>query len=220
VCKRLLRVLNDSVASEQQAGNIETSISGNTWIMEPYEVIVHNKKQIEQHSSKLEDGVVKKHFELVLKFLDVQQPGAWQKHDEVYSGQCQQVLFEHLWILYPPGITVFRKDDGAWRAYKIERSETIVDMKPAILRIYAWFLDFNKTGDVLVPYRETFEISSFCSERLVKDLELIPDWFIRPTDSLCQNLIDRGRQHWGYRNTSCHREYKGDAWHQAPYNVR
>ncbi|KAF3009105.1 hypothetical protein E8E14_009766 [Neopestalotiopsis sp. 37M] len=220
VCGKLLKLINAAVASEQQAGNVETTISHKSWIMEPYDLIVHNQRRIEMHSSTTDDEVAKKHFEILLKFLEDHQPGAWQKREEVRLGQCQQILFKHLWLLYPPGTTVFKKDDDSWRAYKVECTETVVDMKATILRIQAWFLDFNKTGTVLVPYRETFEISSFSRERPLEDMELIPDWFIRSVDPLNRKLIDRGWQYWNYRKTSFHREYRGDAWRQAPYNSR
>lgn len=221
VCERLLKMLRTAVSNERQAGNVETTISHKSWIMEPYELIVHNQKRIEQHSSRLEDDIAKKHLELLLRFLEYHQPGAWQKREEVRSGQCQKVLFRHLWLLYPPGTTVFSKDDDdAWRAYKIERSESFTDMNQTSLRVYAWFLDFNKTGNVLVPHKETFEISSFSSELPIRDLRLIPDWFITPTNSPRPELIERGKKYWSYHGAAKYREYKGAAWHQAPYDVR
>lgn len=220
VCDNLLEGLRQATGSFDDSPHKNTPFAPASWIMEPFEPIVHNKDRIESYRSSLKNDDVRKHLDWFLGFLELHQPGAWAKCDEVQSGSCQRVLFRHLWLLYPPRTTVFKKDDDVWRAYMVERCETVIDVKEEVLRIHAWFLDFNRAGNRLIPHGTTFEVPSFSSERPIRMLELIPEWFIQPTDSIRQTLINRGKLHWSYRNKPCYQEYRGNLWPQGPHEVR
>ncbi|ETS84636.1 hypothetical protein PFICI_02661 [Pestalotiopsis fici W106-1] len=219
VCGHVLKALRQVVASSEVSPDDEIIISRDSWIMEPYELIVYNKVRIEEHRRETTNDVAKKHLEMLLDFLNTSQLGVCQKFDEVQSHKCQNIRFKHLFLLYTPRTTVFKVDNDAWRAYVIEKSETMVGMKPTSLRIHAWFLDFNNAGDKLIPHRATFEVSQFSSERPIKHLELLPEWFIESQNSPRQELIDRGWKHWSYGKAPSHKEYRGTAWRQAPYET-
>lgn len=219
VCDSLREALQQAATSFEGVQDAETLFSPTSWIMERYELIIHNKAKIEEYCSVLEEGDTKKHLEWFLACLESRQPGVGQKHDEVLSGSCQQILFKDLWVLYPPRTRVFKIDDSGWRAYVVERSETVVDGNITKLQIYAWFLDFDTMGERLIPHGAIFEVSSYSSERPIRTLELIPEWFIKQMYPLCQMLLERGKQHWGYHGKPFYKEYRGDAWSQAPRDV-
>jgi hypothetical protein len=218
VCDGLFDVLWKATAGPGLDQDTNPSFSRTSWLMEPYELIVHNKDEIQRLRSSLNDGDAKQHLDWFLEFLESHQPGAWDKYDEVHSGSCQRVLFEHLWLLYPPRTTVFKVNDEVWRAYVVERCEIVADARTS-LRIFAWSLDFNTEGDRLIPYGTTFEVPSFSSERSIRMLELIPEWFILPTKSLREELIKRGKEHWEYRRKPHHKEYTGGAWPRKSQQV-
>lgn len=212
LCKDLREILQQALASSQMPQDDETLFSSSSWIMEPYELVFHNKASIEYQASANKGGDAEKHLTMFLDFLEDHQPGAWAKYDEVQSGNCQQILFRHLWMLYPPRTTVFSIDDGAWRAYVVEKSETVPETMSTVLRVHTWFLDFNKSGDRLVPHKEIFDVSSYSSEQSIRMLKLIPKWFMQPKSSFLQKLSDRGEKHWMYGEKPWYKEYTGDAW--------
>lgn len=220
VCEDLRQALQQAVANLPWSEVSKKLFSPSSWITEPFEVIVHNKSMILQHHLELEDGDAKKHLEWFLERLEAHQPGLWQKQDELLSGSCQQVLFKHLWLLYPPGSTVFSIDDGAWRAYVIDRSETVVRGNAALLHIHAYFLDFDETGQRLIPHRAMIEVTPYASERQVSALRWKPEWFIEQTARLVlTKLVEQGNEYFSYGGKPSYKEYDGDAWTNTSHDV-
>jgi hypothetical protein len=127
-----------------------------------------------------------------------------------------EIAFDRLPSLYPPGSTVFTKDGGVWRAYRVERVERIGlghRLGSYTLEVHAFYLDFDLTGKWLVPQLELLAVPPYSSMRRIRDLELVPDWYIRKTrPSLMGGLVERGKKFWTYRNKPVCQAYTGDAW--------
>lgn len=219
VCKDLRQILQQAVTTLSPGEESDQLFSPSSWIAEPFELVVHNRREIVKRHSELEDGDAKKHLEWFLERLEAHQPSLWQKQDEILSGSCRQILFKHLWLLYPPGSTVFSVDGGAWRAYIIERCETVIRENAAILQIHVCYLDFDGTGRRLIPHRTTIEVTPYASERQVSALRLKPEWHVEQTTSLVAKLIKRGDEYFGFGGEPRYMEYKGDAWSKTSHDV-
>ncbi|KAF3009108.1 hypothetical protein E8E14_009906 [Neopestalotiopsis sp. 37M] len=211
-------VLKEAATGFLGVQDTEKLFSATSWIAEPYEPIVHNRTAIERRRSEISDPKTKRNLDSLLGHLDSRQPGLSQKHAEIESGNCQKVLFHHALLLYPPGRKVYRNDDGQMRAYVIGRTEMITRKKNAILQIQAWYLDFDSFGRNLVPHPEIFELPHYASERMISELELKPDWFMKKDTFLDDRLIARGLKHWDFREKRHYKEYQGDMWPKASYD--
>lgn len=189
-------------------------------VNEPYELLFYNRKKLLQAENDDTDGHIKEHVQALFNFVQKRSPLAWEKLNEIEERTCYEIAFKDLWLLYPPGRTVFSREDSAWRAYKVVRVEIHSESNSDKILIHCRFLDFDKTGKWLVPQVKVFHVPSYSSERLIKNLNVIPDWcYIE----LGEKLIERGKIYWSYGREVFHRRYDGDAWprtsQEDPVNV-
>jgi hypothetical protein len=180
-------------------------------ISEPYAFFFHNREEIRKsvHQAEKQTAI---HINLLLDFMERKRPATWKKQDKIESGDCRKIFFEDLFLLYPRGKTVFSKDDGRWRAFKVDRVEMGMDPKSDPLRVHAFYLDFDKSGMRLVPQLETLTVCPFSFERSIADLAVIPQGYTQDLDLSCDELIERGKKYWEYNGQPAYREYNGDAW--------
>lgn len=162
------------------------------------------------------DNHIKEHLQALTKFAKETSPLTWEKQDEIDQRRCYKITFSDLWLLYPPGATVFDRGDGAWRAYKVDRVETYTESHPGKMLIYCWFLDFDKTGQWLVPHVKVFHVNSYSSERLIENLEVLPSWYC---PSIENKLIERGQSYWSYGRKVSYKQYDGYAWPRTSQEV-
>ncbi|XXH03870.1 hypothetical protein Hte_010276 [Hypoxylon texense] len=118
--------------------------------------------------------------------------------------------------VYHQGDTVFKKDMDAWRAYKVERFEFHPCLNPDSILVHGYFLDFDKTGNWLVPQLTVLVVSSLSSKKYIEDLDVIPGWYFDDHHSLRKKLMDRGLQYASYARGVFYREYTGDSWPTTP----
>ncbi|RYP69002.1 hypothetical protein DL769_005389 [Monosporascus sp. CRB-8-3] len=124
-----------------------------------------------------------------------------------------EIQFKHLHHLYPPKSIVYTKDEGGWRAYKVGRVEVGARPEVDAMHVHAHYLDFDKTGERLVPHLNVLAIPPYSSVRAIGTLELLPDWYILKTSGgLDAELMRRGKAFWDFRGPPTCREYTGDAW--------
>ncbi|RYP92469.1 hypothetical protein DL770_001415 [Monosporascus sp. CRB-9-2] len=166
-------------------------------IKEPYEPVFHNWTRISQAGSESTDAHANDHVQQLLDFLKREHNFTWEKLDEIEKRLCNNVAFEDLWLLYPPGGTVFSMDNGAWRAYKVDRVEAPCHSSSDSMVIHCYYLDFDKTGNWLVPHAESFNISPYSAERAIEKLHLVPNWYLH--HDLSEKLIERGKKYSMYR---------------------
>ncbi|KAK3311684.1 uncharacterized protein B0T15DRAFT_490283 [Chaetomium strumarium] len=123
-----------------------------------------------------------------------------------------KLTFDHLDRHYPPGSTVYRRDDGGWRAYRVDRTE-----RPGgpgtDLHVHAFYLDFDESGMRLVPHSALLVAPSYPSARKVGSLELVPGWYIQETSrGIVDHLSSRGKRYWLCGGKPRCFEYRGNAW--------
>ncbi|GAB1317901.1 ATPase AAA-type core domain-containing protein [Madurella fahalii] len=221
VTRSTLRIVDPLLIDALRSNVLEGSTSPNLQgmflpptasINEPFEALFYNRRRILEVAAD-ENEHAGKHARVLLDFMEQECTATWEKALQVENESCQTIAFEDSWLLYHPHNTVFRKDEGGWRAYKISRTE--VGPRPSLdpIRIYAYYLDFDKSGKMLVPHLEMFTASPYPSEQPIENLEVIPAWHIRRhADWLPRKLVDRGNKYWGHRGKPFYREYRGDAW--------
>ncbi|KAI0550012.1 P-loop containing nucleoside triphosphate hydrolase protein [Xylaria curta] len=212
ICPLLSSVLKQASFSSLGSLRKDDSFSPTSTIAEPYEWLFHNRRRISQAAQQDTREHTSRHVELLLEFVKKERPSTWEKLDEIDAGNCRKIAFEDIWLLYPPGATVFAKDQGGWRAYKVERVESNSSSLDEML-IYCLYLDLDHTsGKCLTPKREVLTVSIYSSELPIGDLEVVPDWYFQDRNGLFEKLLKRGRRFWEYTRTVSHKEYSGQAW--------
>lgn len=163
------------------------------------------------------DDDIDGHIRALFGFIQKEDRHAWEKLYEIEERKCREIAFKDLWLLYPPGKTVFNRDGDAWRAFKVDRVEVHSNQTLEKMTIHCLYLDFNKTGQLLVPQAKVFHTSSYSSDRSIQSLDLIPDWYY---GQLKERLIGRGRLYWSYGHRVFHKRYDGNAWPRMTKEVR
>ncbi|KAI0479763.1 P-loop containing nucleoside triphosphate hydrolase protein [Xylaria cf. heliscus] len=213
ICPLLNRVLRQASSNPPSVLQEDDSFSPTLTIVEPYELLFHNRKRISQVA---EEGANRehtiRHVKLLLDFIRHERPSTWEKLNELDSGNCRKIAFEDIWLIYPPGITVFAKDPGGWRAYKVERVESSSNSSGDVMLIHCLYLDLNTTGKWLTPRREVLTVRGYSSELPIGDLEVVPHWHFQRENSLSEKLTERGKKFWEYSRNVNHKEYYGQAW--------
>ncbi|KAK4118622.1 hypothetical protein N657DRAFT_637902 [Parathielavia appendiculata] len=135
-------------------------------------------------------------------------------HDISFS-EDGKIAFDRLHLLFPAGSTLYSRDEGGWRAYKVDRVERASgEAHAAELHVHAFYVNFNETGKRLVPHYQLLVLPWYSSTRRIRSLAVWPDWYIHKTyPSLPKKLIERGTDFQQlYGGSPICREYKGDAW--------
>lgn len=178
---------------------------------ETYEFIIHNWSRIESHIEK--DGKKGRSGQSIKPLLDFFRRTyavTLEKLGQINSGDCTKIAFEDLWLIYPPGETVFKNDNGGWRAYKVERVEACPRGSLTDMAIYAYYLDFDESGQWLIPHLEVLSVSYYSSSRTIGNLEIVPEWYFRKCGELLARLINRGRDYFKFGEKVSYMEYEGD----------
>ncbi|KAI0854552.1 P-loop containing nucleoside triphosphate hydrolase protein [Xylaria cubensis] len=177
----------------------------------PYVLLFQNRQRL-QEAAHQPDTQKAAMLRLLLDYLREDMPRTWQKLDELETGECTHISFEDVWLLYPPGTTIYCKRSGIWQAYKVE--EVIAKHLPRLnsLQIRCQYLDFDETGSALKPSLENLSMLPFAGERLISDLEIIPKSHHTHADKIFRDLLVRGKSFWAFRGQSAYREYSGAAW--------
>ncbi|KAI8950669.1 hypothetical protein F4801DRAFT_333308 [Xylaria longipes] len=212
ICPLLSGVLKQAAISPLGDLQIDDSFSPTSTIAEPYEWLFRNRKRISQAAKQDTREHTIRHVDLLLEFVKKERPSTWEKLDELEAGNCRKIAFDDIWLIYPPGATVFAKDQGGWRAYKVERIESSSSSSSEEMLIHCLYLGLDTTGKWLTPKREVLTVRSYSSELPIGDLEVVPNWHFQRRNSLPEKLMERGKKFWEYSRNVNHKEYYGQAW--------
>ena len=188
----------------------EELFSPTSTIHAPFELIIHNWSKIESHIEG-KKGSATESVKRLLEFFKNRFTVIVEKREQIKNGSTK-VFFKDLWLIYPPGVTVFQKDDGGWRAYKVEKLERCQDERLHGLSIYAYYLDFDKSGQCLIPHLKILTVPYFSSSQAISQLEIIPKQYLRNYDDLRVRLEERGQNYEKHIGKVSYIEYRGDAW--------
>ena len=197
----------------------EELFSSKASITVPYELILYNRKRIVEAAHEHASGHTQDHVKLLLDDFQKEHKITSEKLDEIDTGDCKRISFQDVWLLYPPGTTVFQRDEGEWRAYKVERVEYQNQHDSNTLLVRGYYLDFDKTGNYLVPQLENLTVRSYSLEKSVASLEVLPGWYFQRYHDLYERLLERGKAYSSYSAKVCYRQYQGDAWPKTTHTV-
>ncbi|KAF3927323.1 hypothetical protein ABW21_db0202270 [Orbilia brochopaga] len=144
--------------------------------------------------------------------MKTERPDTWQKLDELEQGTCKRIAFGDVWLLYPPGTTVYKKESGVWRAYKTERLSVQYLPNIGVVTINCYYLNFDSKGKKLIPQNHKLTISPYLFERQISDLEVIPDSHLPHRDEVRKTLLRNGEKFWSFHGTPAYQYYTGEAW--------
>ena len=188
-------------------------------IREPYELVFQNWDRILQAAHEDGDKTTINHVDLFRQFLEAELPSTWGKMTELKSKLCDKIAFDDLWLLYNTGTTVFAKDDGGWRAYKVERTESRSRLSCDSMFVHCLYLDWEASGQWLTPQHEIFSIQPYTSERSIADLQLVPKWYFQDPQCLEDELFERGKSFWEHSSKVNFKEYTGNIWPHSLQHV-
>lgn len=224
--KRALRILcSDTCKGLAQLAaetpRVWTEFPGHV-VVEPYELIFHNKTRIkEDGNTQIGTGNCQRHLRFMVGFLEEKEkPSAWGRIEAIERLECKTITFDTVPLLYRRGDTVLQNMDGTWRAYVIERHEHKTSANIEAMLIHVRYLDFDKTGKSLVPHAAVFELPRFDSERLITNLELIPQRLLDHAPGLMNSIRDRGAKYYEYGGDVRYRWYHGSEWPRPSQQVR
>ncbi|KAM7199520.1 hypothetical protein V8F20_005704 [Naviculisporaceae sp. PSN 640] len=214
------------ILSETDAVSVDSPIyegmllSTITHIHVPYEALFYCRKKILE-ATKTGDSHTPKHAQFLLDFMEKEYPETWIKSRELDERVCQKIAFEHAWLLYSPGETVFRNSPGGRRAYRVARVEPGTRSGLDPIRIFGYYLALDQTGRSLVPHLEVLRVGRYHYERPVGGLEVVPEWYVEKyMNQIFTDLMARGKSYWGYRGKLLYKEHRGDGWPMASDNNR
>ncbi|KAJ8130502.1 hypothetical protein O1611_g3129 [Lasiodiplodia mahajangana] len=215
ICPLLSGVLRQASVNSPANFPRDELFSPTPTLFEPFELLFHHRKIIFEVAKKDPTGSTFDHVKLLLDFVKKQRPTAWERLNELESGKCKKISFEDIWLLYPPGITVFVKEHGVWRAYKVERVELGSPWSLDKVLIHCLYLDLELTGKWLIPKQEILTIQYYSSDMPIGDLEVVPEWYFQGLKGFHAKLIERGEKFWEYSRKVNYKEYCGQAWPQS-----
>ena len=141
------------------------------------------------------------------------QDPPWQK------SESNTIAFKDISKLYYPGTTVLRRDNGVWRAYKVGRLEENARGNVDNLYVHCYYLDFDRTGQFLVPHPEVFVVRSYTSERLISTFDIIPHWYFDQSSDLLSRVFQLNSPYRDYGQRVHYQAYFGDAWPMVSLDV-
>lgn len=194
-------------------------------LREPFMMLFYNLDKIRELALEAR-GLEKSILGQLLDFMRLQ--GSWIPQHRLETIVCHTIAFRDIWLLYRPGTTVYQRlsnEIRCWRAFKIgnisyrQHSEDHGDND---LEIQYYSLAFDKTGSSLVPRLHTILLKPFVGERLIADLELVPESLMsdNQVQPLRKCLVKRGRKYWSFHGKAVCQNYQGNAWRISSELVR
>ncbi|ODA81303.1 hypothetical protein RJ55_04268 [Drechmeria coniospora] len=206
----LIEALKETIAVSRSE-SYQRLFSRKVNLRKPFIMLFQNRRRLMQAADQAE-GEKAIHLRLLLKFLQEEMAATWTKLDEIEEGKCRRISFEDSWLLYPPGTTVYVRDAGLWRAYKVDDVWVNHLPIPGLLHMRSYYLCLDDSASRLEPVEAVQYMTPFSGERFVSDFGLIPESHVEGRREMDDFLEARGRTFWGFHGEPAYRQYVGAAW--------
>ncbi|KAL3426801.1 ATPase [Phlyctema vagabunda] len=191
-------------------------------LKEPYGLLVHNRKALENYMSNHPSPHDKKyrdecneHIKTVLEFIDTELGERLNAEEALHNRETPMATFENLWMLLKPGDTVFTKIDGELGPAVIN-NVTIFPNDNGTTNTYAmdcWRINFNgeRYGREWI---QPIYYDPFNGEKEITSLPAYPMRFHKDAldkqdgITLEQRCIQRGKKFWNLHKAVM-KEYNG-----------
>ena len=128
-------------------------------------------------------------------------------------------MHQQIWMLYPPGTTVYTKENGEYEAFIVDSIRGVhKSMRHksgqhnySRLELTCWSINYD--GEIFGRVWSTHGIFPFKGSKEINSLQLIPERFLPDAESIKSSLMSRGKQFWALQGQN-YREYHGEIWSQ------
>lgn len=93
----------------------------------PYKVILHHRNELNDLKSKPVEEAFRdeaeernRHIDCLLQAVDKAHGGAFQKEITRHQQSTPVATFQHCWVLFKPGVIVYRKTHDIWSAWVVK----------------------------------------------------------------------------------------------------
>ena len=177
------------------------SLLGDTLsIKEPFSILVHFRKELQEYKDDSEDDETKHHIEVLLKYLQDNLGEKILLEDQRYVKATPVATFEMLWMLYKPGMDVYANIDDQRGGFVVQSCVNVTENakfgRPMPLKVMMWYLDYDGRMMGRRPYE--MSIIPFEGEREIASLKVVPAAFVDSIDPAPRKkLEDRGEKFYG-----------------------
>ena len=201
-------------------------VDGALHLHDPLMLLFHNRRVLNRFIEKggyaSDSDEVKQarvHTKVILDFMRKELDES-KVLDELESPEPSGLIeFPNIWLLYPPGTTVYSKENGEYEAFVVHSVRGVNKSRRhrsgqhtySRLELTCWNINYD--GEVFGRVWSRHEIYPFKGKKEIKTLDLIPESFVADVESVKLSLKERGRLFWALQGQK-YREYTGEVWSQ------
>lgn len=201
-------------------------VDGALCLHDPLMLLFHNRRILNRYierggyaSDSDEVKQARAHTKVILEFMRKELDES-KVLDELESDAPSGLIeFPNIWLLYPPGTTVYSKENGEYEAFVVDSVRGVSKSLRhksgqhtySRLELTCWNINYD--GEVFGRVWSKHEIFPFHGKKEIKTLDLVPEKFLPDAESLKTSLIARGKQFWALQGRS-YKEYTGEVWSQ------
>lgn len=165
--------------------------------------------------STTSEGDKQKHIEFLLTTLEKECPMVAQFATNLANKTGSKVPFQALWTLYRPGTTVFRRENGALRAYIVEAVSGGTDLPAGSFSALKLCLRSSTAALGGKSFVQTYDddyVEPFAADLKIEKLKYVPAGFLPQEKDERVNLLKRGKRYTELMRRPQVMEYKGNEW--------
>ena len=183
---------------------------------DPYVMFFSCRRQLDACLDGDYPEEAKTHLNVLLDFLKTEHPVWSAKLTEIEEGRCKAIAFHSLWLLYPPGTSVYAckgVDDRQMVVYSRDvsfsrhKKEATQGPKGPIT-VRCWDVKYDHGA-----FRRTFSdvtIEPYSGEKVLSSLPLVPAQYLPNEKEMRARLISRGRKYYQLKQSAQLSDYYGD----------
>ena len=215
------------VLRKESPYDIELRLTDDRLILhEPLMTLFHNRKTLNKYIEKggyASDGdevkEARSHVKLVLDFMRKELAESKVLDDIESAEPSSSIEFPNIWMLYPPGTTVYTKENGEYEALIVDSVRGVYKSirhksgKRSYSRLELTCWSINYDGEIFGRVWSTHGIFPFKGSKEISSLQLIPEKFLPDAEKVKSSLRSRGKEFWSLQGQN-YREYHGEVWSQ------
>ena len=215
------------VLRQESAYDIDLCLTDDRLILhEPMMTLFHNRKTLNRYiekggyaSDSDEVKEARSHTKLILDFMRKELSESKVLDDLESAEPSGLIEFPNIWMLYPPGTTVYTKENGEYEAFIVDSVHGVHKSTRqksgqhsySRLELTCWSIHYD--GEIFGRVWSNHSIFPFKGSKEVSSLQLVPEKFLPEAESVKSSLQSRGNQFWALQGQN-YREYHGEIWSQ------
>ena len=215
------------VLRQESAYDLELRLTDDRLILhEPMMTLFHNRKTLNKYiekggyaSDSDEVKEARSHTKLILDFMRKELNESKVLDDLESAKPSGLIEFPNIWMLYPPGTTVYTKENGEYEAFIVDsvrgvhKSMRQRSGQHSYSRVELTCWSINYDGEIFGRVWSNHGIFPFKGSKEISSLQLVPEKFLPDVESVKSSLQSRGKQFWALQGQN-YQEYHGEIWSQ------